>query len=271
MTISNSRHGRSLLVAFLAFMVFAAGAAVGCSSKKDSYSANPSQADISLLAIGHATGDLGAFLTASDGKTLYVFTKDSPNKSNCDATCVGTWPPLLIADGQSITGDASAAGTFGTTRTPSGLQVTYNGAPLYRFSGDAQPGDTRGNLIGGVWFVARPDTASTALVGVRRSRDSGLLVGPTGLSLYTFAKDAGGRSNCSGPCIESWPPLTVQPGDQATADDQASGALGVFTRPDDRRQQLTYNGQPLYYFSGDKVPGDTRGDGVGGVWSLAKA
>jgi predicted lipoprotein with Yx(FWY)xxD motif len=269
--LKNLRSGRFLIVAFMAFTVFAAAAAIACSSNKESYPATASRADASPLAIGSSSGDLGAFLTGPDGRTLYVFTKDAPNKSNCDANCVGTWPPLLVTQGQSIKPDASATGTFGTTSTLSGLQVTYNGAPLYHFAGDARPGDTKGNLVAGVWFVARPDTASAALVGVRGSRDKGSLVGPTGLSLYVFAKDAAGKSNCSGQCIESWPPLIVQPDVHATAVDQASGAVGVFARVDDGRQQLTYNGRPLYYFSGDKLPGDTTGDGVGGVWSLAKA
>ena len=43
---------------------------------------------------------------------------------------------------------------------------------------------------------------------------------------------------------------------------------GVISR-DDGREQVTYNGLPLYYFANDKAPGDTKGQGVGGVWFVA--
>jgi len=29
---------------------------------------------------------------------------------------------------------------------------------------------------------------------------------------------------------------------------------------------VTYDGHPLYYFKADSAPGDTKGQGVGGVW-----
>jgi predicted lipoprotein with Yx(FWY)xxD motif len=222
------------------------------------------------LAIRTAQGGVGAFLTGPSGKTLYVFTRDAKNMSNCNADCVATWPPLLVNDGQSIQGDAAATGTFGHISTPSGQQVTYNGAPLYYFSGDAKPGDTKGHNLKGVWFVARPDTASTAVLGVRGSGASAELVGPNGMTLYFFAKDAAGMSNCSGQCLENWPALTVPADLKPTAADGIEGALSSFTRADDGTHQLTYNGRPLYFFAGDSLPGDTHGDGIGGVWSIAR-
>jgi predicted lipoprotein with Yx(FWY)xxD motif len=48
-------------------------------------------------------------------------------------------------------------GSFGTTaRTDGATQVTYNGAPLYYFAGDGKAGDTNGQGLNGVWFVAAP-------------------------------------------------------------------------------------------------------------------
>jgi predicted lipoprotein with Yx(FWY)xxD motif len=148
--------------------------------------------------------------------------------------------------------------------------VTYNGAPLYYFAGDAKPGDTNGHLVGGVWFVARPKTASTAVVGVSGSGSAAYLVGPTGEALYRFAKDTAGMSNCTGQCLENWPALTVPAGLPPTAVKAAGSTLAVIARVDVNTPQVTYNGQPLYYFAGDTVPSDTKGDGVGGVWSLAR-
>jgi predicted lipoprotein with Yx(FWY)xxD motif len=232
--------------------------------------AAPTVGAAATLAIKTAQGDLGAFLTGPSGKTLYVFTRDAKNMSNCNADCIGTWPPLLMKDGQAIQGDAAATGTFGHISTPSGQQVTYNGAPLYYFAGDAQPGDTKGHNLSGVWFVARPDTASTAVLGVRGTGAGAELVGPNGMTLYFFAKDAAGMSNCSGQCLANWPALTVPADLRPAAADGVTGALASFTRADNGTQQLTYSGRPLYFFAGDSVPGDTRGDGVGGVWSIAR-
>jgi predicted lipoprotein with Yx(FWY)xxD motif len=65
----------------------------------------------------------------------------------------------LASAGQPIVADTAAAGKFDTITTSSGNQVTYDGAPLYYYAPDAQPGDTMGHLVGGVWFVARADTA----------------------------------------------------------------------------------------------------------------
>ncbi|HEY8771951.1 MAG TPA: hypothetical protein VIM66_02125, partial [Candidatus Limnocylindria bacterium] len=45
-------------------------------------------------------------------------------------------------------------------------------------------------------------------------------------------------------------------------------SFGTTTR-DDGSKQVTHSGQPLYYFSGDQAAGDAKGDGVGGVWSIA--
>ena len=216
------------------------------------------------LTVSVEESDLGPYLAGPDGGALYIFTRDVPNTSNCSGDCLATWPPLLLMDGQSVEADAGATGAFDSIETDAGVQVTYQGAPLYYFAADAAPGDTNGHLVGDVWFLARPDTASTAYVGVRDT----FLVGPTGMTLYLFANDTEGVSNCSGECLANWPPLTVPEGLEPSAVEGASGALGVVTR-DDGVLHVTYGGLPLYYFAGDYLPGDTNGDGVGGVWSLA--
>jgi predicted lipoprotein with Yx(FWY)xxD motif len=291
------KQARLVLVAFVALIALAGAAVVAYSYDNDSYgggdgssavpsptaqrtyatpsptaqpAASPSMPSVAALKIGIGQSELGRFLTAPDGKTLYVFTRDAPNTSNCTSDCLSVWPPLLASAGQPIVADAAAAGKFDTITTPSGKQVTYDGAPLYYYAPDAQPGDTMGHLVGGVWFVAPPDTASTAVVGVRGSGDSAYLVGPTGMTLYTFAKDTAGASNCSGQCLANWPALTVPADLNPTAVDAAKGALDFLTRADDGTRQVVYNGMPLYFFAADEVPGDTKGDGVGGVWSTAR-
>lgn len=91
----------------------------------------------------------------------------------------------------------------------------------------------------------------------------GVLVGSNGMTLYTFEKDADGKSMCNGKCAENWPPLTVDGGAAP------SGDFSVITR-DDGKKQVAYKGKPLYYWVKDQKPGDKTGDGVNNVWHVAK-
>jgi predicted lipoprotein with Yx(FWY)xxD motif len=111
------------------------------------------------LVIGTATTDLGTFLVDADGRTLYVFTKDvAPGASVCEADCLGSWPALGIADGQGFAPADGVDGVLGVfARSDGSLQVSYDGRPLYYWAGDQAAGDTTGQGIGGVWFVALTD------------------------------------------------------------------------------------------------------------------
>jgi|tagenome__1003787_1003787.scaffolds.fasta_scaffold19883745_2 predicted lipoprotein with Yx(FWY)xxD motif len=87
-------------------------------------------------------------------------------------------------------------------------------------------------------------------------------------TLYTFARDTKGMSNCSGACAQEWMP--AKPGSKTPSGiDKAK--VATITRSDGSKQ-LAVGGKPLYTFVGDKKPGDATGDGVnafGGVWSNA--
>lgn len=85
-----------------------------------------------------------------------------------------------------------------------------------------------------------------------------------GMSLYTFDKDTAGVSNCYDKCAVNWPPLA------AAADAAPQGEWTVVERTDGTKM-WAYGGKPLYTWKDDKKPGDVTGDGVGGVWHLAKA
>ncbi|MFG5411348.1 hypothetical protein ABXN37_28585 [Piscinibacter sakaiensis] len=93
----------------------------------------------------------------------------------------------------------------------------------------------------------------------------GVLVGPNGMTLYTFDRDPanGGKSVCNGPCATNWPPL------MAPAGAAARGDWSVVTR-DDGSRQWAYKGKPLYFWVKDAKPGDRSGDGVNKVWQLAR-
>jgi len=109
--------------------------------------------------------ELGPFLTDADGLTLYIFAKDEPGVSNCYEQCAVNWPPLLVEDGQVLSGSDDLTAEFGITeRTDGTTQVTYNGWPLYFFINDAAPGDTTGQSVGGVWAVAGLEPAIFSIV-----------------------------------------------------------------------------------------------------------
>ena len=93
----------------------------------------------------------------------------------------------------------------------------------------------------------------------------GVLVGPNGMTLYTFDKDTAGngKSVCNGPCATNWPPL------MAAEADKASGDYSIVSR-DDGKKQWAVKGKPLYYWVKDTKPGDKTGDGVLTVWRTAK-
>jgi predicted lipoprotein with Yx(FWY)xxD motif len=103
------------------------------------------------------TADLGDFLVTADGRTLYTFTKDTEGVSNCDADCAKNWPPFTVGEKVKLVNGTDVTGELGTiAREDGSLQVTYNGMPLYLFKDDHVPGDTTGQAVGDVWYVAAP-------------------------------------------------------------------------------------------------------------------
>jgi predicted lipoprotein with Yx(FWY)xxD motif len=213
---------------------------------------------------------LGDYLTTADGMTLYIFSNDSEGLSHCTDECATNWPPLLLGDADLAALSEVAPGKFGTTERADGeVQVIYNGDPLYTFANDSAAGDISGQGVNDVWWVAN-------LNPVLQMSEVGelgpILTGPTGMTLYTYANDTPGVSNCTDECAANWPPLLggfSNAGMQALAgagvDDDAVGTI----ERADGTTQLTYNDMPLYYWVQDMAPGDTTGQGVGDVWQVA--
>jgi predicted lipoprotein with Yx(FWY)xxD motif len=108
--------------------------------------------------------------------------------------------------------------------------------------------------------------AGAALAAPAMTGDSAkgkVLTDAKGMTLYTFAKDAGGKSACNGKCAENWPPL------MAAANDKGEGGYTVIKR-DDGKMQWAYKGKPLYTWVKDAKPGDITGDGfLNGAWHIA--
>ena len=94
------------------------------------------------------------------------------------------------------------------------------------------------------------------------------LVDSNGYSLYVYTNDKSDNSSCSGQCAANWPPFyagnsTILPSGISKSD------IGSITRADGTKQ-TTYMSRPLYRFFGEQNPGDAGGDGVGGVWYVAR-
>ena len=111
--------------------------------------------------IAIASTDLGDILQDGEGRTLYLFNPDAQGDPTCYDDCADAWPAFTeeVTAGDGV--DASLLGT--ATRTDGGVQVTYNGWPLYYFSGDAAPGDTNGQALNDVWWVV--DATGNAITG----------------------------------------------------------------------------------------------------------
>ena len=212
--------------------------------------------------------NLGAHLVDGDGMTLYLFTNDQPNVSTCSGGCAGAWPPLATVADPSA-GEGVTATILGTvTRDDGTVQVTYNGWPLYGFSGDAAPGDANGQDSRGVWFTVSTNGGpiqSNAAVNTAEHPDLGtILVEASGRTLYLLTSDEPSVSTCSGGCARAWPPL-VTVGDPVAGESVDGELLETITR-EDGSVQVTYNGWPVHYYARDGEPGDANGQGAGGVW-----
>jgi predicted lipoprotein with Yx(FWY)xxD motif len=102
-----------------------------------------------------------------------------------------------------------------------------------------------------------------ATVTTADSEHGEILTDAEGMTIYFFANDTEGVSNCTGDCLENWPIVPVDGG--PTGDEGVTAELGTIEAADGN-SQLTVNGFPAYYFAGDAEAGDTNGQGVGGIW-----
>ncbi len=147
-------------------------------------------------------------------------------------------------------GVAASAFALAACSSASGTSARYGGAPSAPASVAPAPAG------------AELTTARTAL--------GTILVNGQGRTVYRFAADTKGHSNCTGACLQYWPPVTSSD-EMPTAASSVTAGLGVITRPDGSKQ-LTVNGWPVYTFALDNSPGVASGQGsneFGGLWWVA--
>jgi len=110
--------------------------------------------------IGLAGSPLGSLLVDEQGRTVYLFQQDRSGVSTCYDACAAAWPPVLTSGTPGAAVDVSRGDLGTTVRRDGARQVTYHGHPLYRFAGDARPGDTGGQgleAFGAEWYVVGAD------------------------------------------------------------------------------------------------------------------
>ncbi|WP_183560795.1 hypothetical protein [Mucilaginibacter sp. SP1R1] len=225
----------------------------------------------------------GSVMTDDKGKTLYFFAIDANGTSGCSGGCTTAWPtfyqPNLTLD-KGL--DAKDFGTI--TRASDGAkQTTYKGWPLYYFSGDAKAGDTNGDGLESIWFVAKPDytvmVTNSQLLGVDNVNYDHLLkpgnevtqyiTDDRGQTLYSFSHDKSKTNTFTVPDFSNnkvWPIDTVKTvlNVPSILDKTQFAIITVFGK-----SQLSYKGWPLYYFGQDN---NTRGSNKGiafpkpGIW-----
>jgi predicted lipoprotein with Yx(FWY)xxD motif len=99
-------------------------------------------------------GKAETILTNEEGLTLYYYKPDTANSVKCSGTCEQNWPALLYKGTGMPTSTAGLPGTLSVFNGANGLQVEYQGHPLYTFKKDTKPGETNGEGKSGVWYVA---------------------------------------------------------------------------------------------------------------------
>ena len=254
---------------------------------------NNSTAPAAVLISLKASPTLGNYLVDKDGRTLYIFGKDADGQNHCTGDCLAAFPLFNL---ESIKAENLGAGLnladFGHFTNSAGRgQVTYKGWPLYYYaplsngSNDPEPaGQTSGDGVGGIWFVAKPDytimIVDDQLLGhdgkdYKSDYSQGTEVtryftDGKGVTLYTFTADRANKNNWTKSDFSNnaiWPIYeTDQVVVPSTLDKSKFGSIDVFGR-----KQLTYNGWPLYYFGQD---GGVRGFNKGisfpspGIWHV---
>lgn len=147
---------RALIGAIVAPVLLLAMAA--CGGGSDSGSQTPaSEAPAGAATVKVAESELGPILVDGSGRTLYAFTQDKNQSSNCGDACIAVWP-ALISDKTAAAGDGTKAELIGQTKSTQGAQqATYGQWPLYYYVGDMVSGDVNGQGIDEEWFVLAPD------------------------------------------------------------------------------------------------------------------
>jgi predicted lipoprotein with Yx(FWY)xxD motif len=162
---------------------------------------------------------------------------------------------LLAACGSNTSTGATTAPNA-TSNTSAGSTPTSSGGRYgngYGNRGTTPTVSSSGSLI------------QTAMATVSGKSET-ILTNTKGMTLYYRTTDVPPSTVCSGGCASAWPPLLVSGSSTPTSATSLPGKLSA--QADANGTQVEYNGHPLYTFSGDTAPGQTTGEGFGGIWHV---
>jgi predicted lipoprotein with Yx(FWY)xxD motif len=169
------------------------------------------------------------------------------------AFVVATLVVLLAACGSSTSGSGGTTSTTSAAQNTTPTTSSGYGGGRYGSGGTTPTASSSTSLI---------KTATATVNGTSET----ILTNSQGLTLYYRTSDMPPSTVCSGGCAGAWPPLVVSGSGAPTSAASLSGKLTVVT--DANGKQVEYNGHPLYTYSGDTGPGQTTGEGFGGVWHV---
>ena len=252
--------------------------AASCSKKSnDNPPAPPPVPKIQVQLADNAS--FGKIMTDSNGRSLYFFSDDAGDTSTCYGGCATAWPIFYVNN--PTLSDGLKSSDFATiTRNDGSKQTTYKGWPLYYFAQDSKAGDVKGDPVGKVWYVAKPDYTVMIANGQLKGNDGNLydslynlgtgltryITDDHGHTLYNYKVDsfninkfthADYGNNASWP-VDTLSSIGSVPSTLNKADFANISVVG--------RTQLTYKGRPLYFFGPDAAKrGNNKGISVPNV------
>lgn len=192
---AGSAFGVALLVA--ACSTGSSGtAAAGSSSPAGASSSSAAAGGSGSTVITTVSSSAGTFLANSSGHAVYLWTKDSSGMSACSGACAGAWPPVTTTGTVTASGEAKSSDLSTITRSDGTKQVTYDGHPLYFFSGDSGPGMASGqgnDGFGAKWWLVSP-SGSDVTSAVSAFTKSGSGTSPAPATTPTSSSAGGGWS-----------------------------------------------------------------------------
>ena len=192
---AGSAFGVALLVA--ACSTGSSGtAAAGSSSPAGASSSSAAAGGSGSTVITTVSSSAGTFLANGSGHAVYLWTKDSNGMSACSGACAGAWPPVTTTGTVTASGGAKSSDLGTITRSDGTKQVTYDGHPLYFFSGDSGPGMASGqgnDGFGAKWWLVSP-SGSDVTSAVSAFTKSGSGTSPAPAATPTSSSAGGGWS-----------------------------------------------------------------------------
>jgi predicted lipoprotein with Yx(FWY)xxD motif len=193
----GSAFGVALLVAACSTGSSSTGAAGGSSpAGAPSSSAAAASGGSGSTVITTVSSSAGTFLTNSSGHAVYLWSKDGNGMSACTGACAGTWPAVTTTGTVTASGGAKSSDLGTITRSDGTKQVTYDGHPLYFFSGDSGPGMASGqgnDGFGAKWWLVSP-SGSDVTAAVTSFTNSGSGTSPAPAATPTSSSAGGGWS-----------------------------------------------------------------------------